>query len=48
MHQRVHHSSKRAPAEERSHQRAAHWIGETAQKRQEWLAEQEQRRRHGK
>ena len=40
MHQRVRRSSKRAAAEERSRQRAPHWTGETAQERQERLAEQ--------
>ena len=42
MHQRVRRSSKPAPAEERSRHRAPHRTGETAQQRQERLAEQEQ------
>ena len=47
MQQRVRRSPKRAPAEKRSRQHAPSRTGETAQERQEGIAEQEQCRSHG-
>jgi hypothetical protein len=46
MHERVCCRSKRATAQEWSYQGAAQRVGETAEKRQEWLTKQEEPRRY--